>query len=136
LAEAGLQAIVECCVSHGVAGLIVSNTTITRAPSLRSVHAGETGGLSGRPLFALANRVLAQVDAIAAGRLVLIGCGGIATGRDILTKLRAGASLIQLYTAFAYDGPALLPRLKRELISALHQDGFANVTEAIGADAL
>ncbi len=134
LSETGLQAIVECCVEHGVQGLVVSNTTITRPQGLRSDHAAQTGGLSGQPLFALSTKMLARVHAMAAGRLVLIGCGGITTGRDVLTKIRAGASLVQLYTAFAYAGPALLPRLKAELLEALRQDGFTNLTDAIGVD--
>jgi dihydroorotate dehydrogenase len=134
LAEAALAAIVDCCIAHGVQGLIVSNTTITRPSDLKSASAGQAGGLSGRPLLALSTRVLAQVHALAGGRLTLIGCGGIATGRDILNKLRAGASLVQLYTAFAYAGPALLPRLKSELLAALQQDGFTSVADAVGVD--
>jgi dihydroorotate dehydrogenase len=70
----------------------------------------------------------------AAGRLVLIGVGGIATGADILTKLRAGASLVQVYTALSYEGPALVERLLRELLTALDAQGFSSVSAAIGAD--
>jgi dihydroorotate dehydrogenase len=136
LSYESLQAIVECCVAYGVQGLIVSNTTITRPASLVSSHQAEKGGLSGRPLFELSNQVLAQVAALSAGRLVLIGCGGVASGRDVLTKIRAGASLVQLYTAFAYGGPALIARLKSEFLAALHEDGFATVREAIGVDTL
>ena len=72
---------------------------------------------------------------LAAGRLTLIGCGGVSTGADVLAKLRAGASLVQLYTAFSYDGPALIPRLKRELLAALRAEGFPDATAAIGAGA-
>jgi len=136
LSQAGLEAIVECCVDCGVDGLIVSNTTITRPARLASAHKAEAGGLSGRPLFELSNQVLAQVAMLSAGRLVLIGCGGVASGRDVLTKLRAGASLVQLYTAFAYGGPALVARLKAELLVALREDGFGTVSEAIGADSV
>jgi dihydroorotate dehydrogenase len=134
LAETGLQAIVDTCLAHDVQGLIVSNTTISRPGTLTSPAKAESGGLSGRPLFALSTRILAKVRAMSAGRLTLIGCGGIASGRDILTKLRAGASLVQLYTEFAYVGPPLIPRLKAELLTALREDGFASVTEAVGAD--
>jgi dihydroorotate dehydrogenase len=79
--------------------------------------------------------VLARAFLLARGRLVLIGVGGIATGEQALTKLLAGASLVQIYTAFAYAGPALLPRLKRELAAALHAGGFARVQDAVGKHA-
>jgi dihydroorotate dehydrogenase len=72
---------------------------------------------------------------MAGGRLILIGCGGVASGQDALAKIKAGASLVQLYTAFAYGGPALIPRLKSELVAALREEGFASVSEAIGANA-
>jgi dihydroorotate dehydrogenase len=134
LSHESLQAIVECCVAFGVEGLIVSNTTITRPASLASAYKAEKGGLSGRPLFELSNQVLARVAALSAGRLVLIGCGGVASGRDVLTKIRAGASLVQLYSAFAYGGPALITRLKAELLAALREDGFGTVSEAVGVD--
>ncbi len=134
LAPADLPGIVAACIDGGAAGLVVSNTTLARPPTLRSRHAGEAGGLSGAPLFAPSTAMLADVARIAAGRLVLIGVGGVATGRQALQKLRAGASLVQLYTAFALHGPALIPRLKRELLAALDADGFARVADAIGAD--
>jgi dihydroorotate dehydrogenase len=134
LANEGIASVVEASIAGGAQGLIVSNTTITRPDDLHSPHAREAGGLSGAPLFALSTNVLRQAERQAAGRLVLIGVGGVGSGRDVLAKLRAGASLVQLYTAFAYHGPALIARLKRELVAALDAEGFANVTEAIGAD--
>jgi len=77
-----------------------------------------------------------RVARMARGRdLVLIGCGGVATGADALAKIKAGASLVQLYAAFAYDGPALIPRIKRELADALRREGFSSVAEAVGVDA-
>jgi dihydroorotate dehydrogenase len=131
----GLGAIVETCVAERVQGLIVSNTTIARPPGLRSPLAREIGGLSGAPLLSLSNAVLARAWLLARGRLVLIGVGGVASGQDALTKIRAGASLVQLYTAFAYAGPALIPRLKRELVAALRAAGFAAIKDAVGSDA-
>ena len=95
---------------------------------------GEAGGLSGAPLLALSTAVLRRVARLAAGRLVLIGAGGVANGRDALAKIRAGASLVQLYTALVYDGPALVGRLRRQLLAALDAEGFATVAEAVGAD--
>jgi dihydroorotate dehydrogenase len=130
-----LAAIVETCVAEGTQGLIVSNTTIARPPNLRSPHAHQPGGLSGAPLFAPSTRILARAHLLSRGRLTLIGVGGIATGADALTKIRAGASLVQLYTAFAAAGPALIPRLKRDLAAALRAAGFARIQEAIGTAA-
>jgi dihydroorotate dehydrogenase len=134
LTDNELHAVVETAITHKVAGLIVCNTTTVRPPSLRSHHAGQTGGLSGRPLFGASTAMLRRTAELARGRLVLIGSGGIATGADILTKLRAGATLVQLYTELAYSGLALIPRLRQELREALTQQGFASVTDAIGAD--
>lgn len=135
LSDAGLEAAVEAAVAHGVDGLIVSNTTIARPDTLRSRFRAEAGGLSGPPLMGPSTRMLARAHRLAAGRLVLIGAGGIATGADVLEKLRAGASLVQVYTAFVYEGPALLPRLKRELLAALRHQGFPTVAAAIGTGA-
>lgn len=135
LPEGGLEAIVETAVRHGVEGLVVSNTTTARPDTLRSQAAREGGGLSGPPLLAASTRLLARTYRLAAGRLVLIGCGGVSTGADALQKLRAGAHLVQLYTAFSYGGPALIPRMKRELAAALRAQGFRSVMDAVGVDA-
>lgn len=134
LAPAALEAIVGTCITHGVEGLIVSNTTVAR-PGLRSAHKGQAGGLSGPPLLAPSTEVLRQVARLAKGtELTLIGCGGVSSGADALAKIKAGASLVQLYAAFAYDGPALIPRLKRELAALLRREGFSSVSDAVGAD--
>ncbi|MBE9606444.1 quinone-dependent dihydroorotate dehydrogenase [Acetobacteraceae bacterium H6797] len=134
LALDAIPALIETCLTYGVAGLIVSNTTIARPASLRSGHKGETGGLSGAPLFAPSTDFLRQVARVNAGRLVLIGCGGIASGEDALAKIKAGASLVQLYAAFAYEGPALVGRIKSGLAAALRREGFSSVAAAVGAD--
>lgn len=135
IADDALAVLVETCVAEGVQGLIVSNTTTTRPAGLRSPLAREAGGLSGAPLFPLSTAVLARTCLLARGRLVLIGVGGVSTGEQALTKIRAGATLVQLYTGFAYAGPALIPRLKRELVAALRAAGFASVQDAVGKDA-
>lgn len=131
----GLASVVETCVQEGVQGLIVGNTTISRPPGLKSLHAGETGGLSGLPLQPLATAMLARAYLLARGRLVLIGTGGVFTGRDALTKIQAGATLVQLYSSFAFHGPALIPKLKTELLAALHDARFATVQDAVGTRA-
>jgi dihydroorotate dehydrogenase len=132
LAEGEVEAIVQTVLGAGLAGVIVSNTTISRPP-LRSRHAGETGGLSGAPLMALSTHVLAQFHAASAGRLVLIGAGGIASGADAYAKIRAGASAVQLYSAMVYEGPGLVGRVRRDLAQRLRADGFSAISEAVGA---
>jgi dihydroorotate dehydrogenase len=135
LSDDGLASVVETCVSEGAQGLIVSNTTVMRPPGLRSPLAKEAGGLSGAPLFSLSTKILARASLLARGRLVLIGVGGVASGADALEKIRAGASLVQLYTAFALAGPALIPRIKHELAAGLRRAGLTTIQDAIGTDA-
>jgi dihydroorotate dehydrogenase len=135
LADATLASVVETCIACGVLGLIVSNTTIARPSGLLSPLASEAGGLSGAPLFARSTAMLARAYLLAAGRLILIGVGGVQSGRDAMIKLRAGATLVQLYTAFSYAGPALIPRIKAELASELRAAGFRCVADAVGTDA-
>jgi dihydroorotate dehydrogenase len=126
--------IAEVALSAGLDGLIVSNTTIARSADLASRHAGEAGGLSGRPLFEASTALLGRIHRLTAGRLPIVGVGGIASGQDAYAKIRAGASLVQLYSALAYDGPALVGRIKRELADLLAREGFTNIREAVGAD--
>jgi dihydroorotate dehydrogenase len=134
LSAEGLEAVVEAAIAGGAQGLIVSNTTITRPKGLRSPQARQAGGLSGHPLFALSTDMLHAAATLARGRLTLIGVGGVSTGAEALAKIRAGASLVQTYTAFAYDGPALVGRLRVELLEAMQAQGFPTLADAIGAD--
>ncbi|OVA04942.1 Dihydroorotate dehydrogenase [Macleaya cordata] len=114
---------------------IISNTTISRPdPVTSNPVAEEAGGLSGKPLFNLSTNVLKDMYLLTRGKIPLIGCGGISNGEDAYKKIRAGASLVQLYTAFAYEGPALIPQMKVELAECLERDGFKSIHEAIGAD--
>jgi dihydroorotate dehydrogenase len=135
LSSDGLAAVVDTCVAQGVQGLIVGNTTISRPAGLKSPHANQAGGLSGRPLRSLSTAMLARASLLARGRLLLIGAGGVFTGADALTKIQAGASLVQLYSSFAFHGPALIPRLKTELLAALRDARFATVQDAVGTRA-
>ena len=135
LAPGAVEPVVEAAVTHGIAGLIVANTTIAR-PALRSPLRAQSGGLSGPPLRAMATEMLKRVARLSRGRgLTLIGCGGVGSGADAYEKLRAGASLVQLYAAFAYDGPAVVPRIKRDLAALLRRDGFREVADCVGVDA-
>jgi dihydroorotate dehydrogenase len=121
--------------SAGIEGLIVSNTTIARPATLRSALAKEQGGLSGAPLFEPSTQVLREMRRRLGPSLTLVGVGGIASGAGAYAKIRAGATLVQLYSALAYEGPALVERIKRELLALLVRDGFATLADAIGADA-
>ena len=115
----------------GIEGLIVSNTTVAR-PALKSARAAETGGLSGRPLLAPSTAVLSAMRARLGPRVTLIGVGGIESGADAYAKIRAGASLVQLYTALAFQGPGLVARIKRDLAALLARDGFASIADLHG----
>ncbi len=117
-----------------VDGLIISNTTITRPP-LKSRHAGETGGLSGAPLKALAHQRLIDFRTATAGKIPLIAAGGISSAEDAYARIRAGASLVQLYSALVYHGPGLAHRINNGLKALLLRDGFATLSDAIGVDA-
>jgi dihydroorotate dehydrogenase len=134
LADDALADIVAACIDGGATGLIVSNTTTARPATLRDRNAAESGGLSGVPLMARSTAMLRIVARLAGGRLALIGVGGISRGADVLEKLLAGASAVQLYTALALRGPGLLPRLKRELLLELDRAGLPDVSAAIGRD--
>ena len=127
-----VETMVEACLAEGLAGIIVSNTTVSR-PALASRFAGETGGLSGAPLMELSTRMLGEFAQASAGRLALIGVGGIASGADAYAKIRAGACAVQLYSALVFEGPGLVGRIKRELAERLRADGFASVDAAVGA---
>ena len=134
LDEAGLADVAEVALATGIDGLIMGNTTISRPPSLKSPHRGETGGLSGKPLLELSTRRLADLYRLTGGRVPLVGVGGVSSGQDAYAKIRAGASLVQLYSALVYEGPGLIGRIKRDLASLLRRDGFGSVAEAVGAD--
>jgi dihydroorotate dehydrogenase len=130
-----LDDIVQVSLAAGIQGLIVGNTTTARPASLKSTGASEGGGLSGAPLFGPSTALLGETRARVGNRLVLIGVGGVSSGAAAYEKIRAGATLVQLYTALALEGPGLLARIKRELLALLARDGFADVTAAIGAGA-
>ena len=133
LTDTDLGELAEVAVASGLSGIIATNTTLDRT-GLTSPHKIQTGGLSGAPLFEKSTRVLARLSQLTDGKLPLIGTGGIASAEQAYAKLRAGASAVQLYTALVYQGPSLVTRIARGLDSLLARDGFANVTDVIGAD--
>ena len=134
LDEAQLQDIAEVALAMKIDGLIVGNTTVTRPPSLQSRHANEIGGLSGPPLMPVATKCLSDMYRLTGGKISIVGCGGVANGADAYTKIRAGASLVQLYSSLVFHGPELVLRIKHELAACLRADGFKSLAEAVGAD--
>ncbi len=120
-------------LTSGVDGLIVANTTVSRRATLRSPQAHEPGGLSGEPLFAASTALIADMARLTQGKIPIVGVGGVASGADAYAKIRAGASLVQLYTALIYRGPGLVAKIKRELAELLRRDGFATIGEAVGS---
>lgn len=131
LSDGEIAEIAGVAADAGVAGIIATNTTLSRE-GLVSRHRDEKGGLSGRPLFVPSTRVLARLYRETGGTLPLIGVGGIASAADAYAKIRAGASAVQLYTAMVYRGLSLAPRIARGLDEMLSNDGFANVADAVG----
>ena len=127
--------IAEVALASGIDGLVVANSTTARPAYLKSPQAREAGGLSGRPLFAPSTELLAEMFRLTGGRLPLIGVGGVASATDAYAKIRAGASLVELYTALAFEGPWLVGRITEGLLRLLRRDGFAHIGEAIGAGA-
>lgn len=128
-----LAQIARTALASGLSGIIATNTTLSRE-GLKSASRGETGGLSGAPLFEKSTRVLAQLSSLTEGKLPLIGVGGISSAEEAYRKIRAGASAVQLYTAMVYQGLSLVPRIAAGLDALLVRDGFATVADAVGSD--
>lgn len=129
-----LADIAAVALPSGIDGLMATNTTIMRPATLADAQRGEAGGLSGAPLLQPSTAVLAEMYRLTGGRLPLIGVGGVSCGADAYAKIRAGASLVQFYSAMIYEGPHLADRIRRELAVLLHRDGFGTVAEAVGID--
>ena len=133
LTPADIDAISRIAIDKGLAALIVSNTTISRPP-LRSRYAGESGGLSGAPLRELAQQRLRDFRKASGGAIPLVGVGGIASAEDAWARIRAGASLVQIYSAMAFDGPDIARRIVHGLERLMKRDGFASIAEAVGSE--
>lgn len=126
--------VVEQARTYGLNAIIISNTTIDRPESLQSPHRGEGGGLSGQPLFDKSTALLREFYNEAEGKIDLIGVGGIGSGAQAYTKIRAGAKAIQLYSALVYKGPQLVQEVCADLSERLKADGFASIAEAVGQE--
>ncbi len=127
-----LAEVVEAGLAAGIAGMIATNTTLDRN-GLRSPLANETGGLSGQPLTVRSRAVIAQLASLSGRQLPIIGVGGVASAADAYGHIRAGASLVQLYTGLIYGGPGLPLRIKRDLAELVRRDGFRSIRAAVGA---
>jgi len=135
LTDEDKQDIADVALASGIQGLIISNTTISRPDGLSERRlAHQTGGLSGKPLFDLSTQVLHEMYKLTQGKLPLIGVGGISSGQDAYIKIKAGASLVQLYSALVYEGFGLIPRINKDLILLAQADGFKSISQAIGTD--
>ena len=128
------RALAKLALDAGVDGLIVSNTSSSRPDTLKSEHRAEAGGLSGAPIKAMALETLKDARAVTKGKIPIIGVGGIESGADAYERIRAGASLVQIYSALVFQGPGLVGRIKRELAACLQRDGFDAVEDAVGVD--
>ena len=131
LGEGEPDQIVRVALQHGVDAVIVANTTVSR-PALKSRHGGQEGGLSGAPLKALALKALREFRSASGAELPLIAVGGIATAEDAWERIRAGARLVQLYSAMVYEGPGIARRIARGLADRLEREGLANIADAVG----
>jgi dihydroorotate dehydrogenase len=129
-----MDQIAEISLEHRIDGVIVSNSTTRRPADLRSKWKSQQGGLSGLPLMELSTRALLEMRKRMGSRAVLVGTGGIASGADAYAKIRAGAHLVQLYTALTFSGPSLVTKIKRDLVHLLRLDGFDNISAAVGVD--
>lgn len=129
-----LDDIVAVCRDLRMDGIIVGNTTLARPSSLKSTRREETGGLSGAPLMALSTDVLRKTAQRVERQFPLIGTGGVGSGADAYVKIRAGATLVQLYSMLVYEGPPLVRRIKDELAALLARDRFTSVADAVGVD--
>jgi dihydroorotate dehydrogenase len=132
LSDNELHYMIETIVHSGVSGVIISNTTLSR-DGLTHNHAGETGGLSGRPLTERTTALIHRVYAATGGKLAIIGSGGIFTAQDAYDKIRAGASLVEVYSALIYEGPGLLRSVNEGLRDLLIRDGYRSVAQAVGS---
>ena len=131
LAQEDLEEIADECLKNKIDGIIATNTTIARPTSLASDKKDEAGGLSGEPLFDPSTAALRRLFSITRNKIPLVGVGGVSSGKQLIDKIRAGASLVQIYSAMIYEGPYLAAKLNRELLAYLDQEGIS-LSELVG----
>lgn len=133
LREDELQSSVSTIMKNNISGIIATNTTLNR-DHLQHANRTQQGGLSGKPLTNQSTEVIRQIYRLTEGKLPIIGCGGVFTAQDVYDKIRAGASLVEIYTALVYEGPEILNQLHEGVAQLLNKDGFRHISQAIGAD--
>lgn len=133
LTKSDIKMMTDLVLQFDIDGIITTNTTLERE-NLRSKYKDEQGGLSGRPLFIKSTKILAQFSKETEGKVPLIGVGGISSARDVYTKIKAGASVTQLYSALVYDGFSLVEKIFKELDIMVKNDGYKNIKEAVGIE--
>lgn len=134
MTDATKEHMAEIAVKCKVDGLVVANTSSERTLDLQSKYSKEMGGLSGKPIKYIALQSVRDMYRLTKGQIPIIGVGGIESGQDAYARIRAGASLIQIYTGLVYQGPGLIIKIKRELADLLTRDGFTNISQAVGID--
>jgi dihydroorotate dehydrogenase len=134
LNDAQLSEICQLALSKCIDGLVISNTTIERPDTLTAVNSFEAGGLSGKPIFLRSTEMLRKAYKLTGGRVPLVGVGGVSSAMDAYQKIKAGASLVQLYSALVYEGPFLVKKINRDLSVLLKEGGFLNIADAVGSD--
>jgi dihydroorotate dehydrogenase len=132
LNQAEQEAIADIALKNNIDGLIIGNTTISRPENLQSKYKNQTGGLSGKPLFEISNIVLQNIYRLTKGKIPIIAAGGVSSGADAYHKIKLGASLVQIYSAFIYKGFGLVEKSKKELDECLKKDGLENISQAVG----
>ena len=132
--EGYIPEIVNIAIQHSIAGIILTNTTNTNKENLISEFKKENGGLSGEPLRKISNKAIKNFYQHLKGKIPIIGVGGINSGKSAYEKIKAGASLLQLYTGLVYKGPSVVKNIKKELIKILKEEGLKNIEEAVGND--
>jgi dihydroorotate dehydrogenase len=134
LTDEQMESIANVLLNLKIDGVILTNTTLFRPETLPTSFRAEKGGLSGQPLTDISTGVIRRFYALTHGKIPIIGVGGISSGNDAYTKIRAGASLVQLYSGLIFEGPNLIRKINKDLLKYLKADGFNHISEAIGAD--
>ncbi|WP_400162573.1 quinone-dependent dihydroorotate dehydrogenase [Brevibacillus sp. TJ4] len=135
MADEQMRDVVHAAVEEGIAGIIATNTTLSREAVQDHPYAEEAGGLSGRPLTGRSTAWVKEIYQEVGDKVPIIGVGGIFTGEDAYEKIRAGASLVQVYTGMIYQGPGIAKQINKKLLQLMARDGFSHISQAIGADA-
>lgn len=121
-------------LEYKVDGMVISNTTVSRPDSLKSEFKTEKGGLSGEPLREKSTETIREMYRLTKGQVPIIGVGGISSGTDAYEKIKAGASVVEVYSSLVYNGMGLVPKIKKELVELLKKDGYRNIADAVGKD--